>query len=108
MLQLPLKFLLQPQLLLPARLRGVDDVLLAAATLGAHARGLLYAGVAQDVVGALDALLAAAGALGRLGQRFVLAVPMEMLVLDMSSISIAVSRSYVMHFVACGVHMLED
>ena len=77
MLQLPLKFLLQPQLLLPARLRGVDDVLLAAATLGAHARGLLDAGVAQDVVGALDALLAAAGALGRLGQRFILAVPVS-------------------------------
>ena len=74
LLQLSLKVLLQSQLLLSARLRGVDDVLIVAAALGADPQ-LLDADVAENVVGALDALLAAPGALGRLRKRFVLAVP---------------------------------
>ena len=75
MLQLSLKFLLQSQLLLSARLRGVDDGLVVSEALCADSRGLPDANVAQNVVGALDALLGTPGTLRRLRQRFVLAVP---------------------------------
>ena len=75
MLQLSLKVLLKSQLLFSARLRGVDDVLIVSAALGADPRGLPDADVAQNVVGALHSFLGTPGALGRLRQRFVLAVP---------------------------------
>ena len=78
-LQLSLKFLLQSRLLLSARLRGVDDILIVTAALGANPRGLFDAHVAQYVVGALDASLVATGALRRLLQRFVLAVPVRIM-----------------------------
>ena len=71
---LALKFFLQPQLLLSARLRGVDDLLIASAALGANS-SLFDANVAQNVVGGLHALFGAPSALGRLRQRLVLPVP---------------------------------